>query len=39
MACSPPSFSVEIDKWPEVARFAAYDCDHQGESKHSGTDE
>src|SRR5215218_841054 len=39
MAGSPPSLSVEIDEWAEVARFAAYDCDHQGESKHSGTDE
>src|SRR5215204_6880574 len=39
MAGSPPSLSVEIDKWPEAARFATYDCDHQRESKHSGTDE
>src|ERR671911_939804 len=39
MASSPPSLPVEIDKWPEAARFAAYDCDHQRESKHSGTDE
>src|SRR5919112_2397187 len=39
MAGSPPSLPVEFDKWLELARFAAYDCDHQGESKKSSTDE
>ena len=36
MAGSPPSLSVEIDEWPEPVRLAAYDCDNQGESKHTG---
>src|SRR5437867_3602854 len=32
MSSSPPCLLVAIDKWPEAVRFAANDCNHQGES-------
>jgi hypothetical protein len=33
------SFSIQINKWPELVCFAANDSYCQWQSKHSGTDE